>query len=137
MNTLKPRNSEHFRQTLFVHYIKYFTISNVICLVNPPNGNWVLFTISQNSLYRGSLYWGLSVFIHKFLTYRVFWGSQKTVWGKTLPLVISPLVHFLLPKEWNIIIKILKFMPTYSTGPSGLCKRKIPQYYFLKAPISE
>ena len=26
-------------------------ISNVICLVNPQNGNWVFFTISQNSLY--------------------------------------------------------------------------------------
>ena len=28
-----------------------FTISNVICLVIPQNGSWVLFTISQNSLY--------------------------------------------------------------------------------------
>ena len=24
-----------------------FTISNIICLVNPPNGSWVLFTISR------------------------------------------------------------------------------------------
>ena len=38
-----------------------FTISNVICLVNPQNGSWVLFTTSQNSLCRGSLYRGLSV----------------------------------------------------------------------------
>ena len=28
-----------------------FTISNIICLVIPQNGSWVLFTISQNSLY--------------------------------------------------------------------------------------
>ena len=38
-----------------------FTTSNVICLVYPQNGSWVLFTISQNSLYWGSLYQGLSV----------------------------------------------------------------------------
>ena len=38
-----------------------FTISKVICLVNPENGSWVLFTISRNSLYGGSLYQGLSV----------------------------------------------------------------------------
>ena len=37
-----------------------FTISNVICLVNPQNGSWVLFTIVWNSLYWGSLYQGLS-----------------------------------------------------------------------------
>ena len=36
-------------------------ILNVICIVNPQNGSWVLFTISQNSLFRGSLYQGLSV----------------------------------------------------------------------------
>ena len=30
--------------------------------MNPQNGNWVLFTISRNSLYQGSLYQGLSVF---------------------------------------------------------------------------
>ena len=36
-------------------------MSNVICLVNPQNGSWVLFTILQNSLYQGSLYLGLSV----------------------------------------------------------------------------
>ena len=39
-----------------------FTKSNVICLVNPQNGSWVLFTLSQNSLYRGSLYKDLNVF---------------------------------------------------------------------------
>ena len=39
-----------------------FTISNVKCLVNPRSGSWVLFTISQNSLYWGSLYRGLIVF---------------------------------------------------------------------------
>ena len=38
-----------------------FTTSNVICLVYPQNGSWVLFTISQNSLYWGLLYQGLSV----------------------------------------------------------------------------
>ena len=60
VSTLKPWYSEQVRQTLFVYYIEYFTISNVICLVNPQNGSWVLFTISRNSLYRGSLYQGLS-----------------------------------------------------------------------------
>ena len=64
-STLKPWYSEQVRQTLFVHYIKYFTdtISNVICLVNSQNGNWVLFTTSRNWLHRGSLYHGLSVSI--------------------------------------------------------------------------
>ena len=38
-----------------------FTISNVICLVNPQNESWVLFIISRNSLYQGLLYRGLSV----------------------------------------------------------------------------
>ena len=28
-------------------------ISNVICLVNPHNGSWILFTILQNSLFLG------------------------------------------------------------------------------------
>ena len=37
-----------------------FTISNVICLVNPQNGSWVLVTILRNSLYWSSLYQGLS-----------------------------------------------------------------------------
>ena len=37
------------------------SISNVLCLVNPQKWSWVLFTISQNSLYWGSLYQGLSV----------------------------------------------------------------------------
>ena len=61
--TLKPRYSKQVSQTLFVHYIEQFTISNVNCLVNPQNGSWVLFTISQNSLYQGSLYRGLSVLL--------------------------------------------------------------------------
>ena len=61
-STLKPRYSEQVRQTLLVHYIEEFTISNMICLVNPQNGSWVLFTISRNSLFWGSLYWGLSVY---------------------------------------------------------------------------
>ena len=43
--TLKPRYNEQVCQTIF------FTISNLICLVNP-----------QNSLYRGSLYWDLSIY---------------------------------------------------------------------------
>ena len=38
------------------------TISNVKYFVNPRSGSWVLFTISQNSLYWGSLYRGLIVF---------------------------------------------------------------------------
>ena len=63
-STVKPRYSEQVRQTLFVHYIKYFTISNVICLVNPQNGSWILFTISRNSLFQGSLYRGLSVLFY-------------------------------------------------------------------------
>ena len=61
VSTLKPRYSEQVRQTLFVHYIEKFTISNVICLVDPQNGSWVLFTILQNSVNRGSLYRGLGV----------------------------------------------------------------------------
>ena len=60
-STLKPRYSEQICQTLFLHYIEKFTISNAICLVNPQNGSWVLLTISWNSLYQGSLYQGLSV----------------------------------------------------------------------------
>ena len=61
VSTLKPRYSEQVRQTLFVHYIEKFTISNVICLVDPQNESWVLFTILQNSVNRGSLYQGLGV----------------------------------------------------------------------------
>ena len=61
--TLKPQYNEQVIQTLFVHYIEYFTISNVIFLVNLQNGSWLLFTISRNSLYRGSLYRGLSVYL--------------------------------------------------------------------------
>ena len=58
-HTLKPRYNEQVRQTLFVHYIEYFTISNVICLVSPQNGIRVLLTMSQNSLYRGLSVFGL------------------------------------------------------------------------------
>ena len=36
---LKPQYSEQVYQTLFVHYIKLFTISNVIYLVNTQNGS--------------------------------------------------------------------------------------------------
>ena len=61
--TLKPWYREQVRQNLFVNYIEWFTISNIICLVNPQNGSWVLFTILQNSLYWGSLYQGLSVLV--------------------------------------------------------------------------
>ena len=43
----------------------FFTISNLICLVNAQNGIWALFTISRNSLYQGSLYQGLNVHIKK------------------------------------------------------------------------
>ena len=56
-STLKPRYNEQVCQTPFL-----FTISNVICLVNPQNGSWVLFTKMRNSLYQGSLYRGLSVY---------------------------------------------------------------------------
>ena len=63
---LKPWYSEQVRQTLFVHYIEKFTISNEIRLVNPQNRSCILFTISRNSLYRGSLYQGLSVRIRDF-----------------------------------------------------------------------
>ena len=63
--TLKPRYNEQVRQTLFVHYMELFTISNVICLVNPQDGSWVLFAILQNSLYKGLLCQGLGVL--KFL----------------------------------------------------------------------
>ena len=59
--TLKPRYNEQVSQTLFVHYIERFTISNVNYLVNPQNGSLVLLTISRNSLYQGMLYRGLSV----------------------------------------------------------------------------
>ena len=66
VSTLKPRYCEQVRQTLFVHYIEKFTISNVICLVDPQNGSWVLFTILRNSVNPGSLYRGLGykVFPH-------------------------------------------------------------------------
>ena len=47
--------------TLLEWHQVFRPISNVICLVKPQNGSWVLFTISGNSLYRGSLYQGLSV----------------------------------------------------------------------------
>ena len=39
--TLKPWYSKQVHQTLFVHYIEKFTISNVICFVNPQNWRWV------------------------------------------------------------------------------------------------
>ena len=71
-HTLKLRYSKQVSQTLFVHYIEQFTISNVNCLVNPQNGSWVLFTISQNSLYRGSLYRGLSVLYGKNILFFCF-----------------------------------------------------------------
>ena len=44
-----------------------FTISYVIGLVIPQNGSWVLFTKSRNSLYRGSLFQGLSLFSDSIL----------------------------------------------------------------------
>ena len=79
--TLKPWYNEQVSQTLFVHYNEYFNISNVICLVNPKNGSWVLFTIWQNSLYwgllyRGSLYQGLSVYCGM--------RSKMSVWKENL-----------------------------------------------------
>ena len=45
------------------------------CLANPQNGNRVLFTMTQNSLYRGSLYQGLSV--HKSHSVRIPTQSQN------------------------------------------------------------
>ena len=67
-------------------------MSNVIWLVNFQNGSWVLLTISQNSLYRGSLYQGLSVVLQntyntgrwiwrpknlkKRLKLEIFWGAK-------------------------------------------------------------
>ena len=77
IHTLKPRYSEQVRQTLFVHYNEWFTISNVLCLVNPQNGSWVLFTISRNSLYQGSLYRGLSVFESWTESIKAIWFSPK------------------------------------------------------------
>ena len=66
-NTLKPWYSEQVYQTLFVHYIEWFSaLSNLIYLVNTQNGSWVLFTISRNLLFRGSLYEGLSVLFAVF-----------------------------------------------------------------------
>ena len=41
IGTLKPWYSEQVYQTLFVHYIKKFTISNVICLVKSSYGSWL------------------------------------------------------------------------------------------------
>ena len=49
------------RPFLFTISNVIYTISNVIYLVKLQNGSWVLFTISRNSLYRGSLYQALSV----------------------------------------------------------------------------
>ena len=56
-STLKPWYSEQVCQTFL------FTILNnsIYQMWYPQNGSWVLFTISRNSLYWGSLYQGLSV----------------------------------------------------------------------------
>ena len=59
MYIFKPRYNKQVSQTLFVHYTEYFTISNVISLVNPQIGSWVLFSISRISLYQGSLFRGI------------------------------------------------------------------------------
>ena len=49
---LKPLYNEQVHWILFVHYTEKFTISNVIFLIDPQNGSWVLFNISRNSLYQ-------------------------------------------------------------------------------------
>ena len=33
--TFKPRYSEQFRRTLFIHYVEELLVYHVICLVNP------------------------------------------------------------------------------------------------------
>ena len=50
-----------------IHYI------NCDMLSKSQNGIWVLFTISRNSLYRGSLYWGLSVFCSENILHELKW----------------------------------------------------------------
>ena len=91
-NILKPWYNEQVSQTLFVHYIEYFTISNVICLVNPQNRSWVLFTITRNSLHRGSLYQGLSV-----LTFKTYYLVTVDV--------------------CNLILQITRYIPISSAIP--------------------
>ena len=55
--------NKSIRPFLFTLSNNSLHISYVICWVNPKNGSWVLFNISRNSLYRGSLYQGLSVVV--------------------------------------------------------------------------
>ena len=43
--------NKSIRPFLFTISNNAIHISNVICLVNPQNGSWLLFTISLNSLY--------------------------------------------------------------------------------------
>ena len=57
----------------------FFTISNVIYLVNLQNGSWVLFTISWNSLYWGSLYQGLSVSTYSARYFLWVWVPGSTL----------------------------------------------------------
>ena len=63
--TIIPQVSDIANKSIrhFLFTISKFTVSNVICLVNPQNGSWVFFTLSRNSLYRGSLYQDLSIYL--------------------------------------------------------------------------
>ena len=91
--TLKPRYSKQDCQTFFVHYIEWFTISNIICVVNPQNGSWIFFTISRNSQYRSSLFQGFSVniFFEMLGNYKVCFTSSKVSNpnGRSLKIKIS------------------------------------------------
>ena len=55
-----PRYNEQVSQTLFVHYIK--------CNMISKSSKWELGFVSRNSLYRGSLYQGLSVLMYVCFT---------------------------------------------------------------------
>ena len=59
LNSVFPSLSQTAPRVLKKWYIYFFCY----IFIRPQNGSWVLFTISRNSLCRGSLYWGLSVLI--------------------------------------------------------------------------
>ena len=100
-NTLKPWYSEQAHQTLFVHYIeKFSTLSNVIYLVNTQNGSWVLLTILQSSLYRGSLYRGLK--FEKAVFWQVVLKSDVNTYEYVLMSFMYPyLTYFLKSKSFK------------------------------------
>ena len=84
-------------------------MSNLICLVNPQNRSWVLFSISQNSLNRGSLYPGLSVL-------------------RALQFISS----FPSPNQQFLLMQLLDFGIKHSTCQRMLQAQCITNYILLK-----